>query len=320
MLALMGADGVCGHRIATLSSGVGPGMFWCDFNETIRGALQKLRVGVFIWRDLQVRLAFVLPSLPVRALEAPGALGCERAADVIRRSEPAMGWEYAEVMGRALAIQRLWGFDAQQTSAPFLGYSNINVAYPYVEQPLVCEARPSVEARGFASVSLLRPGPFDPAQEFRNISVTAFPNGSFRVFLPEGDSIYSALGFDLPTRVELNDFIFYGPGLRCLQVKTNGSEIAGLNLTQVANVVDSTSPGTIRLKRAGNTTHLTTDVGVSLASGWLGGRLRSVEVQILSGEWLDVTAACGENDIPAKVVSEWSHRNNRTLADFRVRV
>jgi hypothetical protein len=76
------------------------------------------------------------------------------------------------------------GYDCQQASAPFLGYSNINLAYLYSEQPMVYETQPSAAPRGLAAVSLLRPAPFDPAHEFEGIAVTiekALRSAAFRM-------------------------------------------------------------------------------------------------------------------------------------------
>ena len=64
-------------------------------------------------------------------------------------------------------------------SAPFLDQSNINLAYPYAEQPLIFETQPSVELRYLASVSLVRPAVFEPEREFDGFSVA--------VELPYGD-------------------------------------------------------------------------------------------------------------------------------------
>jgi hypothetical protein len=143
-------------------------------------------------------VAFLQPTLPVRAFEAPGALGCDDASNIVRRSDPDAGWEYAEVDGRALGIRRLLGYDGQRASAPFLGYSNINLAYLYSEQPMVCETQPSAAPRGVAAVSLLRPAPFDPAHEFEGIAVTVENAHSFRVMFPDGASAFVGLGNVLP--------------------------------------------------------------------------------------------------------------------------
>src|SRR4030095_13827353 len=107
MLALTQDDGSFGPRELTRASGAAPGIIWSEFDEIVGGQPQLLRVVVLLWNDVQVRLAYVVPTLPVRAVAAPGALGCERSAAIVRRSAPATGWEYAEAGGRALAIRRL---------------------------------------------------------------------------------------------------------------------------------------------------------------------------------------------------------------------
>ncbi|MGQ0604036.1 MAG: DUF2264 domain-containing protein, partial [Anaerolineales bacterium] len=101
MLALT-SDGLAfGHRDTTRASGAAPGIIWCEFDEIVENQPQRLRVAILLWRDLQVRVACVWPSLAVRAFEAPGALGCSGAASVTRHSDPIAGWEYAEAEGRA---------------------------------------------------------------------------------------------------------------------------------------------------------------------------------------------------------------------------
>lgn len=188
MLALT-RDGVTfGHRSETRAGGVAPGRMWCEFEERLDGQSQTIRVAIVLWNDVQIRLAFIQPTLPVRAFEAPGALGCDGAAGIVRRSDPQAGWEYAQVDGRALAIQRLWGYDGQHASAPFFGYSNINVAYRYSEFPMLCETRLSAAPRTLASASLLRPAPFDPAREFASLAVTVRDNGLFQVRLTDSQT------------------------------------------------------------------------------------------------------------------------------------
>ncbi|MGH2524575.1 MAG: hypothetical protein ACRDH2_18875, partial [Anaerolineales bacterium] len=202
MLALT-RDGLAfGHRSETRAGDVAPGMMWCEFDEVLGGQPQRIRVAVVMWNDLQIRLAFIQPTLPVRAFEAPGALGCECAAGLVRRSDSTAGWEYAEVDGRALAIQRLWGYDGQCASVPFLGYSNINLAYRYSEFPMVCETQTSDAPRCLASASLLRPAPFDPAHEFAGLAVEAEADGIFRVTTSNGETAYANLAGATP-RFEL---------------------------------------------------------------------------------------------------------------------
>jgi hypothetical protein len=218
MLALTHDGLTFGHRSETRAGGVAPGMMWCEFDEGVRGQPQKVCVAVLMWSDLQIRLAFIQPTLPVRAFEAPGALGCECAAGIVRRSDSLAGWEYAEVEGRAVAIQRLWGYDSQGVSAPFLGYSNINLAYRYSEIPLVCEIRASDAARCLASACLLRPAAFDPSHEFADIRVRAEADGIFHVTLPDGELAYVGLGDTLPHVVSVGGVQVEGRHLRCVCV------------------------------------------------------------------------------------------------------
>jgi len=198
MIALTHDGLTFGHRDTTRAGGASSRIMWCAFDEVIEGQSQSLRLVILLWKDLQVRLAFVQPTLPVRAFEAPGALGGQGASKVLRRSNPNMGWEYAEAQGQALGIRRLWGYDGQQASAPFLGYSNINLAYAYAEQPMVYEARPSSAPRGLATVSLLRPVSFDPEREFDGFAVMVENEHSFRVTFPDGQAAFVVVGDEPP--------------------------------------------------------------------------------------------------------------------------
>ena len=155
-----------GHRGHTRAGEVAPGFMWTKFDQVIDDELQPLWIAVLLWGDVQIRLTVIRPTHPVMAVEAPGALGCEKPADIIRRSDPQSGWEYAEAEGRAISIQHLFGYDSQRVSAPFLDQSNINLAYAYSEQPIVYESQANVTARCLASASLVRPAPFDPTVEF----------------------------------------------------------------------------------------------------------------------------------------------------------
>ena len=198
MIALTHNGLTFGHRDVTRAGGATPRMIWCDFDEEVEGQLQRLHVVVMLWNDLQVRLAYIWPTLSVRAFEAPGALGCSNEALVKRRSDPVIGWEYAEAEGRALGIRRLMGYDGQCVSAPFLDHSNLNLAYPYSEQPLVCEKQPSAAPRAFAAVSLVRPVPFDPEREFDRFAVTVENQRSFHVTFPNGEMAFVVLGKEPP--------------------------------------------------------------------------------------------------------------------------
>ena len=171
MISLSSDGQTFGHRLHTRNGEVAPGFMWCKFEQLIDDELQPLWVAVLLWRDVQIRLTVIRPTFPLMAFEAPGALGCEKPTNVIRRSDPLNGWEYAQAEDRAIAIQRLIGYDSQKVSAPFLDQSNINIAYSYSEQPCVYESQAAVAARCLAASSLVRPGPFEPAQEFSGIGL-----------------------------------------------------------------------------------------------------------------------------------------------------
>lgn len=198
MIALTQDGLTFGHRDVTRAGGATPRMMWCTFDEEIEGQSQKLQVVVLLWNDQQVRLAHIWPTLPVRAFEAPGALGCSDVKKIKRHSDPVLGWEYAEAEGRAIGMRRLHGYDGQCVSAPFLNHPNLNLAYPYSEQPMVYETQPRVAPRSLAAVSLVRPAPFNPEHEFAGFAVRAENEYSFHVTFPNGETAFVVLGNEPP--------------------------------------------------------------------------------------------------------------------------
>jgi hypothetical protein len=272
-----------------------------------------------LWKDVQIRLTVIRPTLPVMAYESPGALGCEKPANLIRGSDASTGWEYAEAEDRAIAIQRLVGYDSQRVSAPFLDQSNINLAYSYSEQPMIYESQASVAARCLAAASLVRPAPFDPAVEFKGIKVvTEYPE-IFHVTLPDDRSAIVAPGETTPKRIAINGINLEGSRIRYAQLTKDMSEICGLGITHIHEIASFSGPATFRLKReSSGAIRVTTNTGISLTEGWLQGQARSIEVQTLNRQWMDITALCQNSSIPQQVVQESSDRNQRTLVEFRI--
>lgn len=343
MIALTADDENFGHRSLGPAHGAAPGVIWCDFEENIakesrtrrlaRRVLnrffpgriwmprvcQPLHVAILIWRDIQLRLVFVEPTMPVRVVEAPGALGCAGATSVTRLSNAQEGWEYAQAEGRALAIQRLYGFDDQCPSRPFRGYSSINLAYPYAEQPLVLERVPSRQARCLAAATLLRPAPFEPSKEFAGIQIDAGSDGSFQLTLPDGESAYVSLANELPSIINIENHAIQGEGIRCVRVNPASGYVLGMGITRITGICELDSSGTFQLKRESDGVfRVTTNAGFRLAAEWLRGTASKIESQALDSTWLDVTDACTENHVPQGVVQEWAKRNDRTLIEFRL--
>ncbi len=316
MVALTHDGRQFGHRLRSRAGGAAPGLMWTRFDEFLGGALQAVWAAVLLAGDRQIRLAVIRPSFPVQAYEAPGALGCERVAEVRRRSDAAAGWEYAEAEGRAVAIKRLLGYDGQQASRPFLGHSNINLAYAYAEQPLIFETQAGVARRALASASLVRPAPFDPRAEFEGISVTALRGDAFQVALPGGAQAFVAVGDRLPPAVTVGGVAFSGGAIRYAGL--GGRGLAGVGVTHIAGVACCDGPANLRLARADGAVTGTTDVGLTLAEAWAGGALRSVALRAPDGDWCDVSARCRPNGLPGDVVREWSARHQRSLVEFRM--
>jgi hypothetical protein len=319
MISLTSDGRTFGHRLLTRAGDVAPDFSWSKFDELIDDELQPVWVATLLYKDIQIRLTVIRPTLPVMAFEGPGALGCDQPVNLIRRSDPSAGWEYAEGEGRAIAIQRLIGYDAQRASAPFLDQSNINLAYSYSEQPVVYESQASVAGRCLAAGSLLRPAPFDPVAEFGGIRVDTEAPESFRVSLPVGRSAFVAPGETTPKRIRMNGIEFVGPKVRYAQITADMNEICGLGVTHVAALAHFSRPATFLLKRDSNgAVGVTTSTGISLTDQWLGGRGRCIEVMTLDHQWVDVTSRCQDTTIPQELVQEWSDRNQRTLVEFRI--
>jgi hypothetical protein len=310
-----------GHRMNTRAGQVAPSFMWSKFDQILNDEIQPLWVAILMWKDVQIRLTVIRPTFPVSVFEAPGSLGCEKPAQLMRRSDPTSGWEYAEVDSRAVAIKRLNGYDSQKVSAPFLDQSNLNLAYTYSEQPMIYESQASVAARCLASAALLRPMPFEPAYEFDGIKVEVEYPEFFRINLPDTRSALVAPGETTPRRITINGIEVEGDQLRYIQVTKDRNEISGLGITHVAGIVSFSGPATFSLKRAADgAIHVATNVGISLTDNWSRGQDHKVEAQTLDHCWVDVTALCQKGSIPLEVVQEWSDRNQRTLVDFRINV
>lgn len=319
MISLTRDGQTFGHRGHTRAGDVAPGFMWCKFDQVIDDELQPLWIAVLLWGDVQIRLAVIRPTHPVIAYEAPGSLGCEKPADIIRRSDQQGRWEYAEVEGRAISIQRLVGYDSQSVSVPFLDQSNINLAYSYSEQPVVYEAQANIAARCLASVSLVRPVPFDPASEFAGIRVETVSPEIFRVSLPDGRSAMVAPGETMPKQAVVNGIEVEGSRLRYVQISKDLNEICGLGLTHIAGVAAFSEPAAFRVMRSQDrTARVSTNTAFSLVDQWLGGNARKVEALTLNNLWQDVTAHCQSSSIPLHLVKEWTNRNQRTMVDFRI--
>jgi hypothetical protein len=317
MLALTRDGRRFGHRLRTRAGGVAPGFIWCRFDEMVDDELQPIWAAVLLWGDRQIRLALVRPTYPVQAYEAPGALGCESPTAVCRRSDPAAGWEYAQAEGRALAIRRLLGYDAQLASAPFLDHANLNLAYPYAEQPLVFEREPSVAPRCLASLCLVRPAPFDPAQDLSGVQAQATTAGHFQVSLPQAEQAFVALGEALPRSISIGGLSVEGRGLRYARLTANS--LCGLGLTHVAGRAAFASPATARLASLGDGRfEVATDAGLELDPAWLGGPIRRAAVRGLDGSPLDATSDCGAYALPATLVEHWSVHLERRLVIFEL--
>jgi hypothetical protein len=319
MLALAQGEQAFGHRLTTRTGGVAPGLMWTRFDEDLHHEAQVLWAAVLLDGDRQVRVGVIRPSFPVQVVEAPGALGCAGPAAVTRRSDQAAGWEYAEAEGRAVGIQRLLSYDGQQASQAFRGHGNLNLAYPYAEQPTVLETQPNITPRAVASVSLVRPGGFDPAAEFAGYRVAAEPRGHLRVTFPNGAEAVVVLHDPLPQSFSVAGVELRGPALRYARVSPGLSELCGLGLTSAGGIVICAAPATLRLARQPDGSVLvTTDVGVLLDATWLGGTFSRAAVQALDGTWQDVSEACAANAVPPELVQAWARRSQRTLITFRL--
>jgi hypothetical protein len=319
MISLTRDGHAFGHRLHIRAGAVAPGFMWSKFDEVVDDELQPLWIGVMLWGDVQIRLTVIRPTLPVMAYEAPGALGCEEPAKILRRSDARSGWEYAEAEGRAVSIKRLMGYDCQQVSSPFLDQSNINLAYPYSEQPVIYESQASVAARCLAAASIVRPSPFDPAAEFAGIKVKVEVPEMFRISLPDESTALVAPGETTPKHVKVNGVEVEGIRLRYVRMSKDLSEVDGLGLTQVSGVATFSEPAAFRIKRISNgQVRLTTSTGISFTDQWLHGGARCIEALSVDNRRLDVTDQCQAGSIPAGLVKEWSDRNQRTLVDFRI--
>lgn len=317
MVALTSDDKHYGHRYQNRTFGVAPGLSWSEFFEDTDVDIVWMRVAVLMYGEIQLRFTFIQPTRKVRVVEAPGALGCSGAAAVTRTSNQAEGWECSQAEGRTLAIKRLWGYDAQRASAPFQDYGNINLAYPYAEQPLLMESAPSQYIRSFVSASLLRPAPFDPTHEFADIQVTSNERGAFFVDLPNDEHVYISLANELSTQVEVGGQTVSGEAIR--YVRVGPTRIAGVGVTHFPDTCDLNTAGVFELVReAEGVVRVTTNTGVKISETLLGGTALRFEVRELDNTWTDISGQVFNNIIPGSLVRTTMKCSERMLAEFRL--
>jgi len=138
------------------------------------------------------------------------------------------------------------------------------------------------------------------------------------VRFPDGGAACVALAETTPQSMTVGGVGFAGVALRYVRAHADLNDLSGLGVAHVDGVADFAEPTTFRLRRdLAGCVRLTTGAGVTLKKEWLGG-VRRIDALALSGDWVDVTKACGSCDIPAGVVREWAGRNERTLVDFRL--
>jgi hypothetical protein len=103
-----------------------------------------------------------------------------------------------------------------------------------------------------------------------------------------------------------------------VKLSADRNEVCGLGVTSLEGLLEFATAATFEVKRESNMVTLSTSAGATLNTDWLGGAAKQVEVKTLDGDWVDVMAHCSVNAIPAKLVREWSDRNDRTLVEFRL--
>jgi hypothetical protein len=176
-----------------------------------------------------------------------------------------------------------------------------------------------VKARCLASVSLVRPAPFDPDQAFAGINLETEAFESFRVTLPDQSVALVAPGETTPKQTIIHGVNVEGNRLRFVRIDRDVDEIRGLGVTQLSGIGSFAEPATARLQRTPDgEVHVTTDTGVSLSEDWLRGNARLIQVKTPDQRWRDVTDRCLSGSIPTQLVKEWSETNQRTLVDFRI--
>jgi hypothetical protein len=212
----------------------------------------------------------------------------------------------------------LGGYTAQAASQAFRGQSNLNLAYPYAEQPMVYEAEASASGRWLASVGLAQPARFDPAQALAGYGVSQAPGGELVVSFPNGERAAVVLAPTLPTHLMVAGTVFSGPAVRYARLGPSGSSASGLGVSAVQGMAAFDGPATFRLARERRSAvRLTTDTGVRLDPAWLGAGPWRAWARDLNGSWVPVADDAGLV-LSTALVRAWQARNERTMIDFRL--
>ena len=127
---------------------------------------------VLLYGDIQIRLTVIRPTFPVMAFEAPGALGCEKPMDILRRSDPQAGWEYAEVRWSRRQLFSAWLAMTARTPAHHSWINPIStLLIPIQNNRLFMSRRQALLRVVWLPRRLSARHPFDPAMEFAGIKV-----------------------------------------------------------------------------------------------------------------------------------------------------
>jgi len=183
---------------------------------------------------------------------------------------------------------------------------------------VIFETQPGVARRVLASVSLVRPAPFDPAAEFAGITVTALAGEAFEVALPDRGHAFVATADQLPTSVNVAGVTFTGPAIRHAAVSAGQDRLAGVGILEAAGLAQCEAPASVHLARTKGVVSGTTDAGLSLAEAWLGGTARATALRCPDGSWLDVSDRCGGNRLPGALVRAWAEQHQRSRVEFRM--
>ena len=315
---LSGGAGVAvGHRNVSLAGGAGPGWIWSRYQLPLEPRPANATTVLLTAGEIEIRVTRLRPRSAVRAIAGPASLGAAGPASVVRRSDQDAGWEYAEAGGRAVAIRRLVGFDAQQPSRPYDGRESLNLVHQHAELPVVFERNSSLRHRIVAEASLARSGAFDAGSELGSVWAEVAGECAVRIAWP-GWIAALCLG-GLPQRVlRIGEWRVRGPAVTIARAATDGRAFGGELLTEIDGVLRLDAPGPIAVRDTGSAIEVDVVGGIAIEPTWAGRPLRNLSARAPLGDWHPVGGLETEGVVPRSTVRKLAGRWGTRFVSLRL--
>ena len=182
---------VWGHRGDTLAHAVSePGWLRIRHEQAVGAGRHLIDTTIVVRGDTHLRAHRVAldPTTtgPIGVVEGSAPLGFAPGVVPEIGGDLAAGWERAAAGGRAVAIQRLRGYDGQRPAAAWLGRADLNSVHGRSLLPLLTVER---LAPGHELLCLVRVGVAEAGELPEVAAADWTPDGTFRLTWAGGDTV-----------------------------------------------------------------------------------------------------------------------------------